>query len=166
MKNSAHVVVIGGGVIGASVLYHLTARGWTDVVLVEELPVPETTDSLQKIFILLRAQTGHDFSYYKQNTIRRRIERRMAVNQMGRLDGYIRYLQQNPLEVNLLFREFLIGVTNFFRDPEAFETLKEHVIPRLFEGRPPDQAVRIWVAGCSTGEEAYSIAMLLREHMD
>jgi two-component system CheB/CheR fusion protein len=129
-------------------------------------PVPEATDSLQKIFILLRAQTGHDFSYYKQNTIRRRIERRMAVNQIGKLDNYVRYLQQNPLEVETLFRELLIGVTNFFRDPEAFAVLAETVIPRLFEDRPLDHPLRIWVPGCSTGEEAYSIAMLVQEHMD
>ena len=129
-------------------------------------PIPETTDSLQKIFILLRAQTGHDFSYYKQNTIRRRIERRMAVNQIGELDHYVRYLQQNPLEVETLFREILIGVTNFFRDPEAFESIAGMVIPSLLEERPPDQSVRIWVPGCSTGEEAYSIAILLREQMD
>ena len=127
-------------------------------------PVPET-DSLQKTFILLRAQTGHDFSYYKQNTIRRRIERRMAVNQIGTLDGYVRYLQQNPLEVQTLFRELLIGVTSFFRDPDAFVALEEKVIPRLFD-KPSGQPVRIWVPGCSTGEEAYSIAMLLREHAD
>ncbi len=129
-------------------------------------PVPETTDSLQKIFILLRAQTRHDFSYYKQNTIRRRIERRMAVNQIERLDHYVRYLQQNPLEVETLFRDILIGVTNFFRDPEAFEVLEEKVLPGLLGKKPPDQAVRIWIPGCSTGEEAYSIAMLLREQMD
>ena len=130
------------------------------------VPVPETTDSLQKIFILLRAQVGHDFSYYKQNTIRRRIERRMAVNQIGKLELYVRYLQQNPLEVETLFRDLLIGVTNFFRDPDAFAALEKNVIPRLFEERPPDQSVRVWVPGCSTGEEAYSIAMLIRERMD
>ncbi len=128
-------------------------------------PIPETTDSLQKIFILLRSQTGHDFSYYKQNTIRRRIERRMAVNQIERLDDYVRYLRRNPLEVETLFREILIGVTNFFRDPEAFESLQAQVIPKLFE-KSPDQTVRIWVSGCSTGEEAYSLAMLLREQLD
>jgi two-component system CheB/CheR fusion protein len=89
------------------------------------VPLPETTDSLQKIFILLRAQMGHDFSYYKQSTIHRRIERRMAVNQIGELERYVRYLRQNPLEVETLFRELLITVTNFFRDPEAFQALEE-----------------------------------------
>jgi two-component system CheB/CheR fusion protein len=130
------------------------------------VPVPAATDSLQKIFILLRAQVGHDFSYYKQNTIRRRIERRMAVNQITKLDSYVRYLQQNPLEVETLFRELLIGVTSFFRDSEAFAILEESVIPRLFEERTLDQPVRVWVPGCSTGEEAYSIAMLVQEHID
>jgi two-component system CheB/CheR fusion protein len=129
------------------------------------VPLPETTDSLQKIFILLRAQMGHDFSHYKKSTIGRRIERRMAVNQIGALDGYVRYLRQNPLEVETLFRELLITVTNFFRDPEAFQALEEQVIPRLLE-RPPDQPVRVWVPGCATGEEAYSIAVLLRERME
>jgi two-component system CheB/CheR fusion protein len=129
-------------------------------------PVPQPTDALHKIFILLRAQSGHDFSYYKQNTIRRRIERRLAVNQIERLDGYVRYLQHNPREVETLFRDLLIGVTNFFRDPEAFEVLKQEIIPRLLTNWPPGRVVRIWVPGCSTGEEAYSIAMLLREHMD
>ena len=93
---------------------------------------PEATDSLQKVFILLRAQTGHDFSYYKQNTIRRRIDRRMAVNQIGTLAEYVRYLQQSPAEVETLFRELLIGVTSFFRDPEAFVALRRAGDPAPF----------------------------------
>jgi two-component system, chemotaxis family, CheB/CheR fusion protein len=126
----------------------------------------ESSNNLQKIFILLRAQTGHDFSYYKQNTIQRRIERRMVINQIENLIDYVRYLQKNPLEIETLFRELLIGVTNFFRDPDAFAVLEKEVIPRLFEGRPMDQAVRVWVPGCSTGEEAYSIAILIREQLE
>ena len=129
------------------------------------VPLPETSDSLQKIFILLRAQMGHDFSYYKQTTIRRRIERRMAVNQIGELEQYVHYLRQNPLEVDTLFRELLITVTNFFRDAEAFQALEERVIPHLLE-KPADEPIRVWVPGCATGEEAYSIAMLLRERME
>lgn len=128
--------------------------------------LPKTTDWLQKIFILLRSQTSHDFSLYKQNTISRRIERRMTVNRVGHVMDYVRYLQQSPLEVETLFREMLIGVTNFFRDPKAFEALEQKVIPSLFENRRPEQPIRIWVPGCSTGEEAYSIAMLLWEQMD
>lgn len=128
--------------------------------------LPETANLMEKIFILLRAQIGHDFSGYKQNTIRRRIERRMAVNQIGQMKTYVRYLQDNPLEVVALFEDILIGVTNFFRDPEAFTLLETQVIPELLKNRSAQQPVRVWVAGCSTGEEAYSIAILLREQMD
>ena len=126
-------------------------------------PAPQTEDALKKIFLLLRAQTGHDFSQYKRNTIVRRVERRMAVHQIERLDGYVRYLQQNPGEVESLFCDLLIGVTSFFRDPEAFSALQEQVIPRLFAGKPAGAPIRVWAPGCSTGEEAYSIAILLQE---
>ena len=129
-------------------------------------PAPKAEDALKKIFLLLRAQTGHDFSQYKQSTIVRRVERRMAVHQIERLDEYVRYLQQTPAEVEALFRDLLIGVTSFFRDPEAFEALQEQVIPRLFAGKPAGAVIRVWVPGCSTGEEAYSIAILLQERME
>jgi two-component system CheB/CheR fusion protein len=127
--------------------------------------VPKAADLHKKIFVLLRAQTGHDFSHYKQNTVRRRIERRLALHQIEKLDAYVRYLQKNPLEVEALFRELLIGVTSFFRDPEAFEVLAEQAIPRLLTGKGPGELLRVWVPGCSTGEEAYSIAMLLQEQV-
>jgi two-component system CheB/CheR fusion protein len=127
---------------------------------------PTAGDNLQKVFILLRTQTGHDFSQYKQNTIHRRIERRMAVAQIDRIEDYVRYLQETRLEVEALFRELLIGVTNFFRDPQAFESLQEHVFPGLFAGPTPERSVRFWVPGCSTGEEAYSLAILTREYLD
>ncbi|RJP79459.1 MAG: PAS domain S-box protein [Desulfobacteraceae bacterium] len=123
-------------------------------------------DALKKIFILLRAKTGHDFSHYKPNTINRRIERRMAVHKIERLDEYVRYLQQSPDEVNELFRDLLIGVTNFFRDPEAYKILEETILPRLFKNKKTDAGFRIWVPGCSTGEEAYSIAILIQEKLD
>jgi len=129
-------------------------------------PTPKVEDLLKKICILLRTQTGHDFSLYKRNTLVRRVERRLAVQQIDRLDGYVRYLQQNPAEVNALFRDLLIGVTNFFRDPEAFKTLDEKVIPKLFAGKPAGAAIRVWSPGCSTGEEAYSLAILLQERME
>ena len=122
-------------------------------------------DLLKKIYILLRANTGHDFSFYKQNTIVRRIERRMAVNQVERMEDYLRYLQQSPKEVEALFRDLLIGVTSFFRDPDAFKILTETVVPRLFDKLPRGGVIRVWVPGCSTGEEAYSIAILLQEYM-
>lgn len=127
--------------------------------------MPPSIDSMQKIFILLRGQTGHDFSLYKQNTIRRRIERRMTVNQIQGMHNYVKYLQRNPMEVETLFRELLIGVTSFFRDPEAFATLEEQVIPKLMADKTLKQPIRIWVPGCSTGEEAYSLAMLFHEYM-
>ncbi len=128
--------------------------------------LPKAEDSLKKIFILLRSQTGHDFSQYKQNTIKRRVERRMAVHQIADLGGYVRFLQQTPVEVEALFRDLLIGVTSFFRDPEAFAAFETNVVPRLFTGKPVGAAIRVWTCGCSTGEEAYSIAILLQEQMD
>ena len=127
---------------------------------------PRVETALKKSLILLRAQTGHDFSQYKQSTVTRRIERRMAVQQIERMDEYVRYLQQHPAEVEALFRDLLIGVTSFFRDPEAFTALEAQVIPRLFGDKPPGTLIRVWVPGCSTGEEAYSIAILLRELME
>ncbi len=126
---------------------------------------PHAENALKKIFILVRTQTGHDFSQYKPSTIFRRIERRMAVHQIEQIDGYVKYLQQTPAEVEALFRDFLIGVTNFFRDTDAFEMLAEHAIPKLFENKPASSVIRVWVPGCSTGEEAYSIAMLLQEQL-
>jgi two-component system CheB/CheR fusion protein len=129
-------------------------------------PPPTTEDALKKICYLLRAQTGHDFSQYKQNTLVRRVERRMALHQIERMEAYLRYAQENPGELEALFRDLLIGVTNFFRDPEAFASLQTLVIPQLFAGKPAGGSVRVWVCGCSTGEEAYSIAILLQEHLD
>ncbi len=130
------------------------------------VPAPKTENALKKIFILLRAQTGHDFSLYKPSTINRRIERRMAVHQIETMDGYVKYLQQTPDEVGTLFRDLLIGVTNFFRDPEAFQVLEKQVIPALFSGKRADAVIRVWSPGCSTGEEAYSLAILLQERME
>jgi two-component system CheB/CheR fusion protein len=129
------------------------------------IPAVEPDTALQKIFILLRNEVGHDFSHYRQSSIRRRVERRMAVNQIRELDAYVRYLRENAEEIRQLFRELLISVTDFFRDPEAFEALEEQVIPRLVE-EPINDGVRVWVPGCATGEEAYSIAILLREEME
>src|SRR5664280_1233428 len=130
------------------------------------LPTPKTESATKKLFVLLRAQTGHDFSQYKLGTIHRRIERRMAVNQIESMDGYVKYTQQTPGEVEALFRDLLIGVTNFFRDPEAFQALEEQVIAKLFAGDPGGTAARVWVPGCSTGEEAYSLAILLAERQE
>jgi two-component system CheB/CheR fusion protein len=117
-----------------------------------------------RICTILRAKTGHDFSRYKRSTLVRRIRRRMTEQQVGEVPGYIERLQANPQEVDLLFRDLLIGVTDFFRDPDAFTTLTRKVIPKLFENKGLDSQVRVWVPGCATGEEAYSLAILLREH--
>jgi len=129
---------------------------------------PGTRDesALKKIFVLLRSFTGHDFSQYKPSTIHRRIERRMAVQEIKTIDNYVKFLQQSPAEGTALFHDLLIGVTNFFRDPEAFKCLEEQGIPKLFEGKPPGSTIRVWSAGCSTGEEAYSLAILLQERME
>ncbi len=120
-------------------------------------------NNIQKIFSLIRSATGHDLSHYKQTTIRRRIERRMAINQVNKISDFVKYLQQTPLEVDILFKDMLIGVTNFFRDPEASKILKEQVLPGLLKNKDPDSLIRIWCVGCSTGEEAYSLAILFSE---
>ena len=127
---------------------------------------PQTENSLKRIFILLRAQTGHDFSQYKPSTIHRRIERRMAVHQIETLESYVKFLQQSPGEVEALFRDLLIGVTNFFRDTDAFTMLEQQILPKLFADKPAGGVLRVWVPGCSTGEEAYSIAILMQERIE
>jgi len=172
----------------SSMPHHAIATGMVDYVLpVEEMPAelvryikhpyvrqPATgliagekaENDLQKICLLIRMETGHDFSHYKRNTTRRRIERRMAVHQIEKVGDYIRYLRSTPAEVRALSKDLLITVTSFFRDPEAFDHLREHVIPDLLENPGRTLPVRVWVPGCSTGEEAYSIAMLLVETME
>jgi two-component system CheB/CheR fusion protein len=122
------------------------------------------TEALQRIYTLLRAQTGHDFTLYKQNTVLRRIHKRMAIHQIEAFEDYIVYLRSNPHEIDILFNELLIRVTSFFRDPEAFESLTVSALPQLFDRKNDDDTVRIWVPGCSTGEEAYSIAFLCSEY--
>lgn len=121
---------------------------------------------LENIFTLLKNQTGVDFSNYKQNTVMRRIERRMSVNQIERLEDYINYLYQTPNEVKTLYKELLIGVTRFFRDLDAFAILQDKVIPEVMKTKTDNQPIRVWAAGCSTGEEAYSMAILFKEYLD
>ncbi len=132
----------------------------------ESIDTPKTESALKKIFILLRSHTGHDFSHYKPSTINRRIERRMAVHQISEIGSYVKYLQHTPSEAEALFRDLLIGVTNFFRDPEVFAALESDIIPALLAHKLPGATIRVWSAGCSTGEEAYSIAILLHESME
>ena len=118
---------------------------------------------VDKILLLIRTTTRHDFTGYKQTTIRRRMERRMALHKLTRINDYYRYLQENPAEVQALFQDLLITVTNFFRDPEAFKILSDKVIPEIMARKETGGAVRVWVPGCATGEEAISLAILLAE---
>ncbi len=127
---------------------------------------PAVAGGINRILMQLRSATGHDFSQYKKSTIGRRIERRMALHDIDSLDVYARYLKEQPAEISRLFKELLINVTNFFRDPEAFDALKQEILPQLFKDKPEGYVLRIWVAGCATGEEAYSIAILLAEYME
>jgi two-component system CheB/CheR fusion protein len=131
----------------------------------EDLPESEM-DILRRILVRLQVNTGHDFRGYKNSTVLRRIERRMRVTQVETHDAYLDYLRRTPLEARALLKDLLISVTHFFRDPAAFEALQEQVIPRLFEARALGEPLRVWVPGCATGEEAYSIAILLLEHAD
>ena len=162
------------------------ATGSVDVIApVEEIPgylvrlkgprtaIPDTTptaasnDALRlEICAIVRAQLGHDFSGYRDKTFLRRVQRRMQVLGATSLEGYVERLRVDHAEVVVLFRDLLIRVTSFFRDEEIFETLEAKVIPRLFANKTADHRARIWIPGCATGEEAYSLAILLREHMD
>jgi two-component system CheB/CheR fusion protein len=119
-------------------------------------------DWLTQIIELLRTKTAHDFRLYKQGTLQRRIERRMAL-QTDDMDIYLKKLRDDPKELDLLAKDLLINVTSFFRDPKVFEFLADNVLPGLVGAQPVDQPLRIWIAGCSTGEETYSLAMLFRE---
>ncbi len=124
------------------------------------------SDNLNRIFSLLRTITGADFSHYKPTTLKRRILRRMVLHNIAGITGYIKYLQLDPVEIKALSQDILIGVTGFFREPETFEQLKTIVFPRLIKNRSGDMPFRIWVPGCSTGEEAYSIAIVLLEYFE
>lgn len=146
-------------------LIKYTSQKVKGVLLDRAITDGKIPDAFQKIFILLRTHTSHDFSLYKQNTIYRRVERRMNISQLDNLPSYIRLLQENPVEIENLFKELLVGVTNFFRDPESFEKLKK-ILSELVKSKPDNGQIRIWVPGCSTGEEAYSVAIILRECMD
>ncbi|MEX2381823.1 MAG: CheR family methyltransferase, partial [Opitutales bacterium] len=132
----------------------------------QQLLSEKARSSLEKAVILLRARTGQDFSLYKSETLYRRIERRMNIHQIDKTASYVRYLQENSQELDLLFKELLIGVTNFFRDPAVWERLRDQAIPELLAQGLPGGILRAWVPGCSTGEEAYSIAMVFKEAVE
>jgi len=122
--------------------------------------------ALEKIIILLRVRTGNDFSLYKKNTMYRRIERRMGVHKIDKIVSYIHFLQENPKEVDILFKELLIGVTSFFRDTAVWEKLEETVIPNIIASHKDGSILRAWIPGCSTGEEAYSLAIIFKEALE
>jgi two-component system CheB/CheR fusion protein len=125
----------------------------------------EAKDSIAEIIALLRSRTAVDFTHYKQTTIQRRIERRMALRGLEDVSSYLSVLLEDPAELHALYQDFLIRVTQFFRDPAAFEALKDRVFPHLCRDRAPGSPIRMWVAGCATGEEAYSLAICLLEYL-
>jgi two-component system CheB/CheR fusion protein len=143
-------------------LMHLVS-GELKLTSPEPLISEQERSSFERICILLRGRTGYDFSLYKKSTMYRRIERRMGIHAIGSISDYAPFLQGNPQELDLLFKELLIGVTSFFRDPEAWEQLAGEVLPGLISSRPEGGVLRAWVAGCSTGEEAYSLAITFKE---
>ena len=131
----------------------------------EALPITER-EQLHALFSIVRDLTGVDFAHYKQSTVNRRIKRRLVVHRLETIREYLEYVREHPAEVDELFRDILIHVTGFFRDPGVFEALKRIVLPEILRGRKRERgAVRVWVPGCSTGEEVYSIAMLLLEYL-
>lgn len=130
-----------------------------------ESTVLDKNNEINKIFVLLRAHTGVDFTYYKLNTIQRRINRRMLLQQIEKIDDYIKFLQSQQNELDILFQDILINVTSFFRDADALESLKVEVFPLIAEQASDRHAIRVWVPACATGEEAYSIAILLFEFL-
>jgi len=127
---------------------------------------PDTQKGMyDKIYLLLRSSRGVDFTHYKQTTLKRRIKRRMLLHKLDRLADYIKYLRSNSGEIAALYQDILISVTGFFREPESYDALTQDVLPAMLKGRSPDEPIRIWVPGCATGEEPYSIAICLLEAM-
>jgi two-component system CheB/CheR fusion protein len=137
---------------------HVSPEREGDALSVEE-------EQLRRVFAILRAANGVDFKHYKTPTIRRRLQRRMTLQKIQKIGDYIHFLEQHPAEVHNLYRDLLIHVTRFFREPESFETLKQIVFPKVLNNRKDDEAIRIWVPGCSTGEEPYSVAISLLEFL-
>ncbi|HEY8560145.1 MAG TPA: PAS domain S-box protein [Pyrinomonadaceae bacterium] len=153
--------------IPAQILAYQAHLAQTDIVPQASPPADSeeavVEKALREIFVLMSKRTGHDFSNYKRHTLLRRIERRINVRQLPDLPAYARYLREETEETSHLLRDLLISVTNFFRDKEAFLKLESDVLPKVFHGKTAKDAVRVWIAGCATGEEAYSLAMLLQE---
>lgn len=138
--------------------------GKVKVPLHEEKLAKKETAALEEIFALLSKTKSHDFSQYKRSSVLRRLQRRLYICNCKNISEYRTYIDEHPNEIGLLFDDLLISVTRFFRDPEAYEKLEKEIIPKLFEDKEPDEPIRIWVVGCATGEEVYSLAILLHEY--
>ncbi|WP_343688032.1 CheR family methyltransferase [Chitinophaga sp.] len=147
---------------GKIIAYKLNL-GSVEIPLDRENRAEEQQHALREVFTHLRLRTGHDFSNYKRPTLLRRIERRVNVRNLHGLKEYAAYLQHNPDEVTSLLKDLLISVTNFFRDKKAFEVVEQEVVPTILAAKKAEDQVRIWIAGCATGEEAYSLAILFAE---
>lgn len=136
-----------------------------DAAALSPISPVEENNGLNSIFQLLRRSAGVDFTHYRKTTILRRIQRRMMVHKIERINDYIRYLQTNPAEINALYQDMLINVTSFFRNPKTFDALKTTVFPSLMKNRDQDASIRVWTPGCASGEETYSMAIALLEHL-
>ncbi len=128
-------------------------------------PLPRSQEAFGRLLVLLRSASGNDLTYYKPSAIERRVERRMALHKIEQLEDYYKLLESNAEELRHLYKDVLIGVTSFFRDPEAYEALKTKVFPSIIEHKQPGSQIRVWITACSTGEEAYSIAISLLEFL-
>ncbi|UCJ06269.1 hypothetical protein KTO58_21735 [Chitinophaga pendula] len=149
--------------IPEKIIAYKLSLGTVEIPVDSEKRVEEQQHALREVFSHLRLRTGHDFSNYKRPTLLRRIERRINIRNLNSLQAYAIYLQHNPDEVTALLKDLLISVTNFFRDKKAFEVLEQDIIPTILNNKKAEDQVRIWIAGCATGEEAYSMAMLFAE---
>ena len=127
---------------------------------------PKKETALNAIFTMLKSNFNVDFSHYKETVVNRRVSRRMVINHIEKMDNYAEYLRTHPNELEALYNDMLIGVTSFFREPETFVALKETVFPKLVKNRSPKEPIRVWIPGCSTGEEAYSFAIAIQEYLE
>ena len=151
--------------IPAKIIAYKAGLDTTHIRIESEDRSEKEQQALREIFGYLRQRTGHDFSYYKRPTMLRRMERRMSVHSLPDLPAYAAFIHQHPEELVALLKDLLISVTNFFRDKKAFAAVEQDIIPRLFKDKTNESEVRVWIAGCATGEEAYSLAMLCAEHL-
>jgi len=149
--------------IPAKIIAYKNSIGKVEILREAEQQPQDTQQALREIFTEIKVRTGHDFSNYKRPTLLRRIERRINIHNLPDLPSYITYIRENPEEINALLKDLLISVTNFFRDKKPFDVIENEVLPILLKGKTGKNQLRIWVTGCATGEEAYSLAILCAE---